>query len=133
MMTGIMLISANNKYADDNGGLSWGPKSDKEWVRAFIEDKVVFVGYNTYQTVKNLKVLAPSRWVFNRPSFDTEVHFGGYKSLWKFPPERLILHKTRESIDSRRNFKLPPGYVRVSRLELPDYTEIIYERRGDNL
>jgi dihydrofolate reductase len=128
-MTGIMLISSNNKYADKNDSVSWGPKADKEWVRAFIEDKVVFVGYNTYETVKDLNTLKPRKWVVGEPTLDCQVHFGGYKTLWKYPPDKLIIHKTRFPISSTHDFQLPPGYVRVDRLEFSDYVELVYEKR----
>ena len=130
-MTGIVLLSRDEFYADLDGGVSWGPESDKQWVRDFIKDKVVFVGYKTWETIQKYPLLLahPRKWVIGEPTKECEVHFGGMKTFKKYPPDRMIVHRTRTYLKKGLKYNCKCGWKLVSCKELTDYTEIIYVKK----
>ena len=101
-MIGILLLSANNCYADMNGGVEWGPAEDKLWVRNFIYNKSVFVGKATWKTIDQFSSLIdlPHTWQFEHP-MNAEVHFGGPKSFKKFPPTEFFIHRLYDDIEGK--------------------------------
>ena len=127
-MTGIILISRDDFYADENGNVNWGPKSDKEWVKNFIKNQVVFVGYKTWEKIKTYDSLLEqaAKWVIGEPTPDCTIHFGGPASFKKYPPDRLIVHRTREYLHKGLKLECKCGKKLIDVKELPDYTEIIY-------
>ncbi len=130
-MIGIVLLSRDEMYANLDGSIVNGPESDKEWVRNFIVDKTVFVGYKTWKTLENyVHLLAlPKKWVIGELTEPCDVHFGGLESFKKYPPDRMIVHRTREVLGEGLHFKCPCGKKLISCVEMPDYTEIIYEKK----
>jgi len=130
-MTGILLLSRDEFYADINGDVSWGPESDKLWVREFIKDKVVFVGEATWQTIQKYPLLLayPIKWVRGEPTKECEVHFGGPKTFKKYPPNKMIIHRTRTYLKEGLKFECKCKYKLLSVDELTDYTEIIYVKK----
>jgi hypothetical protein len=131
-MTGVLLLSRDGYYADKDGKVEWGPESDKIWLREFIRDKVVFVGYKTWETIKPYELLKayPRKWVIGEPSPDCEVHFGGPKTLKKYPPDRLIIHRTRFDLGEGLKFECPCHMWSVKRvIQCEDYAEEHYEKR----
>lgn len=128
-MTGILLLSRDEFYADLNGDVSWGPQSDKDWVKEQIKDKVVFVGYNTWETIKDVESLVelPAEWVIGELTKKCDIHFGGPASFAMYPPDRLIIHRTRNYLGEGLKFECTCRKRLVSVEELADYTEIIYD------
>lgn len=130
-MTGIILVSRDEYYANLDGSIIDGPASDKEWVQNFIQDKTVFVGYKTWEDIQQYPFLLtiPAKWVIGELTEPCDVHFGGPASFMKYPPDRLIMHRTRVYAGEGLKFECPCGKRLISCVELEDYTEIIYEKR----
>ncbi len=131
-MTGILLLSENNCFADEDGKVSWGPAADKLWVRRMIFQKKVFVGYHTWKSIQSHYSLLdlPSSWQFVNP-MDATIHFGGPKSFKSFPPDRFIIHKTRTPIAGMffdMNW-LEDNYELTDSSDCPEYTELIYAKK----
>lgn len=129
-MTGVLLLSKNNCYADKNDGVDWGPKEDKQWLADFIKDKDVFIGHKTYELIKDYKSLQPRSWQLVHP-MNATVHFGGPSTFKKFPPEKLIVHQTYNSIDGKAfdTDWLAANYSVISTNTLDTYKEYIYEKK----
>ena len=125
------MISRDNFYAELDGSIIKGPESDKIWLREFITDKTVFVGYNTWESIKNFEQLVskPKKWVIGELTEPCEVHFGGPKSFKKYPPKKLIVHRLRTYQKEGLLFNCSCGLKLLSCEELLDYTEVIYEKR----
>lgn len=128
-MTGILLLSRNEFYADLQGRVDWGPKSDKDWVAGFIADKTVFVGYKTWESIQQYSFLLslPTKWVVGELTEPCDVHFGGPASFKLYPPDKLIIHRTRTYLTEGHKFKCTCRKKLISVSELADYAEIIYE------
>lgn len=130
-MTGIILLSRDEFYATLDGDVSWGPESDKEWVRWFITDKVVFCGPKTWESIQQYPLLLAraKKWVTGEPTPECEVHFGGPATFEKYPPTRMIIHRTRFNLNEGLKFNCGCSKRLISCVELTDYTEIIYEKK----
>ena len=130
-MTGIILVSRDEMYANLDGSIIEGPESDKQWVREFIKDKTVFVGYLTWMSIQTypLLILLAKKWVVEDMTEPCDVHFGGPKSFLKYPPDKLIIHRTRTVLGKGIKFECPCGKRLLSSTEMPDYTEIIYAKK----
>ena len=98
-MTGILLLSRDNCYADQQGSVAWGPPEDKWWVRNMIYNKKVFIGKRTWRTIEAMSSLVdlPTTWQFVHP-MDADIHFGGPKSFKAFPPDSFIIHRIHKDI-----------------------------------
>lgn len=127
-MTGLLLLSRDDFYARLDGDISWGPQSDKDWIKEMIKDRIVFVGYKTWETIKDLDFLVslPKEWVIGEPNEHCQIHFGGPASLVKYPPDKLIIHRTRDYLKEGLKFECNCHKKLISVQELPDYTEIVY-------
>lgn len=128
-MTGLLLLSRDNYYANEDGSVAWGPKSDKEWVKKFIKGHSVLVGYNTYQSIKGYReLMASARWTNTPPAI---ISFGGIKTFLRYPPDEFIVHKTYENLGG--GLKLPAdffkGYKLVKKEKLMDYEERTYVKK----
>ncbi len=130
-MTGIILISRNSMYANLDGTIIDGPQSDKQWVREMIMDKVVFVGYKTWESIQEFPYLLtlPEKWIIGELTEPCDIHFGGPKSFALYPPDKLIIHRLRTYVKEGLLFKCNCGKKLISVEELSDYTEITYEKK----
>jgi hypothetical protein len=127
-MTGVLLVANNWTYADYNGNIIPGPKSDKDWLKDVIKDKVVFCGFKTYKTLPKSIIDLPAKWQVGAPTEDCEIHFGGPMSFYTYPPKRLIIHKLSMPIEGVR-FNLPCYYSEIAKLKMDEYTKITFQRR----
>ena len=128
-MIGIMLVSADNYISDKKDGVSWGPKEDKDWLRDFIKNKIVFVGVNTWRSIRSFDIVKdPHYWVVGTPTEQCEIHFGGMRSLNKYPPDMLILHRSPNILGELGGDKFEPTFnmLKVSEHWNGHYTEEIY-------
>ena len=130
-MTGVMLLSADNYYADEEGKVDWGPEADKLWLRRYITDEVVLIGHNTWSTIEHLdKLLKLATWTFTDAKNAT-INFGGFNTWKKFPPDLFIVHRTYENLNG--GFKLPrdffDDYREVKTYRYQTYEEILYEKK----
>lgn len=113
-MIGLILLSANNMYANSVGEVDWGPAEDKAWLKEQIKGKNVLVGYSTFATLsKYPKLLALAKqWfvpayeriygfknVCRIDPLDTDIsrlnidiNFGGPHTFAKYPPDKIIAH-----------------------------------------
>lgn len=130
-MIGIILLSREEMYARLDGTVDFGPESDKQWVREFITDKKVFVGYKTWESIQKYpKLLAlPSKWVVGELTEPCDVHFGGPASFKKYPPDKLIIHRTRTFLKRGLKFNCGCGKKLLYVREYPEYTEIVYAKK----
>ena len=130
-MIGIILLSRDEMYAKANGDIIDGPESDKQWLRDFIKDKTVFIGYKTWESIQEFPLLLahPLKWVVGELTEPCDVHFGGPSSFLKYPPDRLIVHRLRTYEPDGLKFDCPCGKKLISCIEQTDYTEIIYAKK----
>lgn len=127
-----MLLSKNNCYADENGSVHWGPPGDKWSVRSAIYGKKVFVGRATWKTIEKYTTLVdlPEEWIFDTPG-EADIHFGGPKSFYKYPPDSFIIHRTYTEIAglSFNMFWLENNYKLVGTKKLLEYEVLLYEKQ----
>ena len=128
-MTGIILLSRDEFYAKLDGTIIDGPESDKQWVRDFIKDKIVFVGYKTWESIQQYPLLLahPAKWVVGELTEPCDVHFGGPESFKKYKPDRLIIHRLRTYEHEGLKFECTCRKKLVRYEECEDYAEIEYE------
>jgi hypothetical protein len=126
-MTGVLLVSQNWAYSDWNGKVNWGPEADKEWLRNFIRGKKVFCGHNTFKSLPR-SIIELADWQCVSPTEDCEVHFGGPKSFYIYPPKTLIIHQCHHKHVDGPVFRLPCYYRLQGRKWHVDYMEYIYEK-----
>jgi len=154
-MTGVILLSKDDFYADNSGSVAWGPSSDKAWLRHFIQGEIVIVGHETFQTIKDFdglmcladKWLVDSRskvyGVKNAMRFCKDCHeafpadsnptinFGGPKTLMKYKPDTIIVHKADVTLGKGR--ALPDDFFDDYEIESsstePEYEVIIYVQK----
>lgn len=154
-MIGVLLLSKDGFYADKSGSVDWGPGSDKIWLRSFIRNEIVIVGHNTFESIRDFEGLLclPTKWlvssrskiygVLNALRFckdcheafpkdeDPTVNFGGPKNLIKYPPDKIIVHKTYDNLD--RGLKLEPDFFKdyeiFSTNQEPEYEVINYVKK----
>ena len=125
-LTGLLLVSKNWAYADKDGKVDWGPKSDKLWFQSMIRGKCIFCGHKTFLTLpESVRKLPSSIHVGTYPQ-DCDYHIGGPTTIYTIPPKRLIIHQANIEIDGPK-FHVPIYYKLVNKLNLVDYTEYIYE------
>ena len=154
-MTGLLLLSNDGFYATRNGGMSWGPSSDKAWLRTMITNEIVLVGHQTFESVRDFDGLMclPKKWLVDTTSkvyniknasrfckscheaypADSEptIHFGGPLSMLKYKPDKFIIHKA--PVDLGAGLRLPEGFfdgfeILYTNQDL-DYEEIIYVKK----
>lgn len=151
-MTGVLLISNDNYYADKAGSVSWGPASDKAWLRSVMVNETIIVGHRTFESIRQFEGLMclPKKWlvdtrnkVYSIPNAmrfckdcqeafpaDSEptYNFGGPRTILKYKPTKLIIHKTYDNLDG--GLKLPDnffdGYVLQGSMREPEYMELVY-------
>lgn len=153
-MTGMILLSANGKYATQDGKVDWGPESDKAWVRENITGKIVLVGFDTFDTIsKYPKLLALAKqWFvpsYNRlygyknvarldpldtdiSALNIDINFGGPHTLAKYPPDKLIVHIAPvDLVDGSLEFpkSIFDKYNFAQRVGKPEYLEEIYVKK----
>lgn len=151
-MIGVLLLSKDGFYADISGSMSWGPLSDKMWLRHFITNEVVITGHRTFESIRNYDGLMclPKRWlvdtrnkIYNVPNAlrfckscheafpkdnDPTVNFGGPSTMLKYKPDKIIVHITYDNL--KKGLKLPEdffkGYEIFSTSQEPEYEVVNY-------
>ncbi len=128
-MIGVILVSADGYISDKNGRVDWGPMEDKVWLRHFIRDKIVFTGVNTWRSIRAFDIVkVPYYWVVGEPTPNCQVHFGGMKSLNKYPPDVLIIHRSPNTLGLKGGEKFEPTFsmTKLSEHWNGHYTEEVY-------
>ena len=125
---GVILVSRNWAYADKNGSVAWGPKSDKQWLKTFVFNKICFCGHKTYLTLPESFKKLPAAIHVGRVPSNCEVHLGGPTMLYVHPPKKLIVHKTFFDIEGPK-FVVPDYYKLMARVVYKDYEELVYEKQ----
>ncbi len=154
-MIGVILLSKDNFYADRSGKVGWGPSSDKAWLRAFIANEIVIVGHNTFESIRDFESLIclPKKWLVdsknkvygikNAMRFckdcheafpkdnDPTINFGGPSNFKKYPPDKIIVHKTYEDIGAglKLDDNFFDGYEIFSTMQEPEYEVINYVKK----
>ena len=125
---GVLLVSSNWAYADRNGSVAWGPKSDKNWLRFFVKNKICACGFRTFASLPKSFIDLPEAIYVGAPTDDCQVNLGGPKFLYTYPPDRLIIHKTYFEVDGP-TFTVPSYYRKMVSVPYEDYEEIVYEKQ----
>lgn len=154
-MIGVILLSADDFYATTNGDMSWGPSSDKAWLRSFIRNEIVIVGHRTFESIRDFDGLMclPKQWlvdtrnkVYDIPNamrfckncheafpkdLDPTVNFGGPLTMLKHKPHKIIVHKSYDNLYD--GLKLPENffidYEIFSTAREPEYEVINYVKK----
>ncbi len=154
-MTGVLLLSKDNFYTDRSGGVSWGPASDKAWLRSFITNEIVILGHNTFESIKDFDGLMclPKKWLVDTRSKvygvknairfckdcheafpkdnDPTINFGGPKNIVKYSPDKIIVHKTYDNLGGGRLLPIDffDDYEVFSTMQEPEYEVINYVKK----
>ena len=130
-MTGLILLSYDGFYADSAGNIIKGPKADKQWLLRKITGKRVLIGWKTWESIKNYKKLisAPDFWSIGKLHGYCDYNFGGPKTFAKYPPDKIIVHRTYFNQETGLKFEGLRDYVLVSWKTYGSYKEEIYEKR----
>ena len=153
-MTGVLLLSKDGYYATATGDVSWGPASDKAWLRHIITNEIVIVGHETFRTIRNFDglICLPKQWLVDSrdkiytknairfckscheaypKDLEPTINFGGPKNMLKFPPDKIIVNTTHE--DLGHGLKLPDDFFDNYEISgthsEPEYEVTTYEKK----
>lgn len=103
MTVGIILLSSNNYYIDENGMLPKRPKWDKQLLLGIIKNKRVLCSSNVLNTLP--KSILDSAYFTTNPNADYDINFG-IDTFRSARPDLLIVVRSSSSLENGKKFDL---------------------------
>lgn len=156
-MKTLMMLSNDNFFAKEDGSVDFGVAEDKLWLQEQIKDKVVLIGYNTFESIKKYsKLLSLAEiWIIKvkqkiDPNINVflkgynnillkneintkfiDINFGGIKTILEFPSEKIIVNKMNINVLKGIPFpiKFFNDYEITGIVKKRDYNQIYYKRK----